>query len=745
MVQESVQIRRQGAHDFKEYYTFACTRQESVPLTAVKMHLDKGMLDFNGDRVKLADWAPILDAISINKHLHHIAITSTYQTSHGCGDADRRYYKPLFRKRIPSIRSRDVTFRLSKALKECLSVSSCLKTLKLNGLPLRERDLVNLTKGLAKSSSLEAISLANCPIADEGLEVICQSVKYSTRIREIDFTACNITWRGAGHLANIIEHQGMQRRGSAWEQSLRYQLPKFEGMGGLRRLTLNCNTLIGDQGAARLARELSEDLWLKAVDLQKCGISNRGACHLLEALKTNTSLWVLDIRNNPLVDNALIKTVIEKVLMKADTPTREYCWISPATKEPLKAAASKRRVLSRTSTERTAPRKKNVSGDMGSTAPQHQMSTSSGKHVPHHSAARAGRQKGFPPGDTGDTWRQHQRSQTGSTVRVTFESNSEEEEDDDDEEDVQRDQKPSYHNLQGGTLARQLERMQMALQECRLRLGEERRARLKAECCLREFELENARLRDNNRSLTETLSAMGSDRSTLENEDVLESIERSFTKFHAFLDLVKDAGFGQLAAMAGIDMSDFPPLGRPQLSSTLGHMTHVDRAASSGHRSVLTPGADITTPKSASSVKESVHRDASLDVPFQWAAGEQFIAVGEQEPDRFTKPETSYDSGSERSFASQKTPGSHLNSSHSGSHRSNPSHNSTTHGRWSAGDIMRDIVSNKGLQSEGPRRLVVIPRSGAEGREGKASAGRDILEEIRSLAELQGRSDGEHL
>lgn len=37
------------------------------------------------------------------------------------------------------------------------------------------------------------------------------------------------------------------------------------------------------------------------MDLQKCGLSNEGARRLLEALKTNSSLCVLDIRNNPLV------------------------------------------------------------------------------------------------------------------------------------------------------------------------------------------------------------------------------------------------------------------------------------------------------------------------------------------------------------------------------------------------------------------------------------------------------------
>lgn len=55
----------------------------------------------------------------------------------------------------------------------------------------------------------------------------------------------------------------MQRHGTAWAESLRYRQPQFEGMGGLRRITLNCNTLIGDRGAAALAHELVEDLWVK--------------------------------------------------------------------------------------------------------------------------------------------------------------------------------------------------------------------------------------------------------------------------------------------------------------------------------------------------------------------------------------------------------------------------------------------------------------------------------------------------
>lgn len=38
-----------------------------------------------------------------------------------------------------------------------------------------------------------------------------------------------------------------------------------------------------------------------ALDLQHCGISNEGARSLLDALRTNTTLVVLDIRKNPLI------------------------------------------------------------------------------------------------------------------------------------------------------------------------------------------------------------------------------------------------------------------------------------------------------------------------------------------------------------------------------------------------------------------------------------------------------------
>lgn len=41
------------------------------------------------------------------------------------------------------------------------------------------------------------------------------------------------------------------------------------------------------------------------MDLQRCGLSNEGVRRLLEALKNNSTLCVLDIRSNPLVGKFL--------------------------------------------------------------------------------------------------------------------------------------------------------------------------------------------------------------------------------------------------------------------------------------------------------------------------------------------------------------------------------------------------------------------------------------------------------
>ncbi|XP_031951763.1 centrosomal protein of 78 kDa isoform X2 [Corvus moneduloides] len=537
---------------------------------------------FGCDHIKATDWAPLLNALRHNKTLTSIGIRSLHQ--HGLEESGVERYKTYFRRRIPATLSEDLTGQLCKAVRGCLSISDVLKNLELQGLLLRKGDLALLTKGLASASSLESVSLAHCPIGDGGLE-ICQSIKNMATIRFVNFTACSLTWRGAEHIANVLKHQAIRRHGEAWAESLRYRRPDLEHMSGLRRITLNCNMLVGDRGASAFADCLGEDLWLKALDLQQCGISNEGARSLLDALQTNTTLVVLDIRKNPLIGHVLMKNIIERVLKNGNSADTEYKWlISPSSKEALKTKPKKRTIVlgsgrkgkatiriviwkqrGLSSKKSVSPVKKN-SSVRESYSPKPLAPGTKG-FLPWRTAERAKRFS-FRGGAMDCAGKLPVKIQTGSPVKVTVESASTSEtEDTEDLEDVihQPDLAKSLDKID----VAQYQQLQMELEECLGKLKEEQEARVKAEERLLETEIENARLRNLNISLLEVLHAQSVTSLILEDEGVLGSIENSFQKFHAFLDLLKDAGLGQLAVLAGIDQSDFGVLGYSEMNSTL--------------------------------------------------------------------------------------------------------------------------------------------------------------------------------
>ncbi|XP_056369414.1 centrosomal protein of 78 kDa isoform X2 [Oenanthe melanoleuca] len=534
---ESVKLRRRCMLDFYSHYEHLCELQGSLPLKAVKTNVTRDAVDLIVDHIKATDWAPLLNALRHNKSLTSIRIRSLHQ--HGLEESGVERYKTHFRRRIPATLPKDLTGQLCKAVKGCLSISDVLKNLELQGLLLRERDLALLTKGLATASSLESVSLAHCPIGDGGLETICQSIKNTATIRFVNFTACSLTWRGAEHIANVLKHQAIRRHGEAWAESLRYRRPDLEYMTGLRRITLNCNMLIGDRGASAFADCLGEDLWLKG--------------------------------------HGLMKSIIERVLKNGKSADSEFKWLlSPPSKDPLKTKPKKRTIVLGSGRKGKATIRIGLSSKK-SVSPGKKNSTVRESYSP----------KPLPPGTRGFLpWRTAERAkrcrggavdcagelpvkiQTGVPVKVTLESASTSEtEDTEDLEDVI--QQPDLAKSLDKTDVAQYQQLELELEECMEKLKEEQKARVKAEERLLELEIENARLRSLNISLSEVLHAQSVTSMILEDEGVLGSIENSFQKFHAFLDLLKDAGLGQLAVLAGIDQSDFGILGHPQMNSIL--------------------------------------------------------------------------------------------------------------------------------------------------------------------------------
>lgn len=64
---DSVKLRRAGAADFFSHYEYLCALQDSVPLPGVRACLREGLLDFNADRLRLGDWAPLLSTLKIDR------------------------------------------------------------------------------------------------------------------------------------------------------------------------------------------------------------------------------------------------------------------------------------------------------------------------------------------------------------------------------------------------------------------------------------------------------------------------------------------------------------------------------------------------------------------------------------------------------------------------------------------------------------------------------------------------------
>ncbi|XP_059782455.1 centrosomal protein of 78 kDa isoform X4 [Balaenoptera ricei] len=629
----SVKLRRDSAADFASHYEYLCALQDSVPLPAVRASLREGVLDFNADRLRGVDWAPLLSTLKINKDLPLICIKSFFQPWLGETGSDRN---KVYRSRVPAIRNKDVTFQLCKALKCCVSASGALRNLELNGLVLRERDLTMLTKGLNKSATLVHLCLANCPIGDGGLEIICQGIKNSITLKTVNFTGCNLTWQGADHMAKILKYQTIRRHEETWAESLRYRRPDLDCMAGLRRITLNCNTLIGDLGASAFAESLSEDLWLRALDLQQCGLTSEGAKALLKALETNRTLVVLDIRKNPLVDHSVTKAVIKKVLQNGRSAKSEYQWItSPSVKEPSKAARQKKRTIILGSgrkgkatiriglaTKKPVSNGRKHSAGKECYAPVPLPPGVSG-FLPWRTAERAKRNRGFPFIKARDVCNQLQQSEFPVTVTVESPSSSEIEEVDDSSESIQ--EEPEKISLKQ-------EALQEKLEECLKQLKEERVIRLKADKRVSELEHENAQLRNINFSLSEALHAHSLTSMILDDEGVLGSIENSFQKFHAFLDLLKDAGLGQLATMAGIDQSDFHLLGRPQMNSTVSSPPKEEKKApeeekSESKQSALGQMQNIQVPVSTQEALETSKDNLGFTVTEQRQESfEDFIA-----------------------------------------------------------------------------------------------------------------------
>lgn len=173
-----------------------------------------------------------------------------------------------------------------------------LVALQLEGLPLTLRYVQHISRALQQNRSVRFLSVARSNVGDDGCELLCTTLKHLPHVDRIDFSACFLTTAGAASIGALLRYQKIVRFSEGWRQSLRYRDVHADQIPGLKYLALNRNATVGDDGLRELLAVLTEDEWIRGVEMQQCGVTERGAEEILQCLQVNRTLLVFDVRNN---------------------------------------------------------------------------------------------------------------------------------------------------------------------------------------------------------------------------------------------------------------------------------------------------------------------------------------------------------------------------------------------------------------------------------------------------------------
>ncbi|KAI8440588.1 hypothetical protein MSG28_001811 [Choristoneura fumiferana] len=281
-----------GSRIFHQCYVKCCKLQNLTPLGSVIPSGNGKVLDFCVDRIKYSEWPPILNAMSCD-------LTHRLRTAGKDGEQASRHLDQLYADQL-------VGSRVAVAGQHNSADQPAL--------------LAN--------NSLRHVFLPRCLVGDAGCLAICKAVRCMPNILTLDLSGCELTPLGASYIADLLKYQKIHRYSENWVHTLRYRLPDLDQMAGLRRVSV-CGNPLGDAGAAALLTVLADDLWIKAMDLQNCELTESTAQTVLQMMESNTTLVVLDLRHNPAIASESLGKV-RGALRRNETGGvgGQYSWLS---------------------------------------------------------------------------------------------------------------------------------------------------------------------------------------------------------------------------------------------------------------------------------------------------------------------------------------------------------------------------------------------------------------------------------
>lgn len=314
------------------WYTELCRRQNSNPICAIRAQSNRHehVLDFNADRIKIEDWQPIINALRLDTSLHVISVHSRLVSQKFLDDADNEEKVKKIKKWFGAICTRYVMRNFLKALSNALRHSEVLNCVELDGLKICGEYLEQILKAILVNKSLKYLSFKCCPIEDEGCLEICNALHTLPNIENINLSGCGLGVKSGESISKLIKYQQINRYCESWHSSLRYADPEINNMAGIKRITINNNPKMGDKGLDYILNELVDDLWIKAIDMQRCNVSEVIAAKIIDTIDYSRSLEIFDFRNNGLTPSSL-ERILELLRGKQTASTGDYNWCYTST------------------------------------------------------------------------------------------------------------------------------------------------------------------------------------------------------------------------------------------------------------------------------------------------------------------------------------------------------------------------------------------------------------------------------
>ncbi|CAH1098439.1 unnamed protein product [Psylliodes chrysocephalus] len=351
---------------FYVWYTELCRRMNFTPAPAVKPAKPKcqTILEFVGDRLRVEEWTPIVNALRHDNSLHVISIKSRLGNCEFLHNIDTEEKAKQMKRRFGSLWTAYVLHQLTKSLSSTLKNTEVLTYLELDGIPLFCEYMESLLQALKKNKTIKHLSFANSSIKDQGCNMLCRCLRFAPNIEVINLSGCDLMTESGEHLAKLIKHQQINRYCESWHNSLRYADPEQGKMRGLKRITMNANPNFGDDGFDFILNELEDDLWLKALDMQKCGITENLSKKIIDIVNYNRSLEIVDLRQNDYLTLETLEKLLQVLRDKQQMGYKpEFQWCNTAVTLTLDSISGSTFSMGTTIHKtKSAPTKNNFSG-----------------------------------------------------------------------------------------------------------------------------------------------------------------------------------------------------------------------------------------------------------------------------------------------------------------------------------------------------------------------------------------------